>query len=76
MKATLIVEGTVGEAFEQEIEIAEGDRLIFKIDAPARKNEMEEVAKRIQRFFDGASKFLVIDKSISVIRVRTSEEDR
>lgn len=70
MKVNLIVEPEKGEPFEQEIEVAEGDHLIFKIHEPARSDELAEVAKRIQRFFDGGSRFILLPESISIVKVR------
>ena len=70
MKVNLIIEAEKGEPFEQEIEVAEGDHLIFKIAAPARPDEIDEVAKRIQRFFDGGARFILIPPEISILRVR------
>lgn len=75
MKAKLVIEAVNGEPFEQDIEVAAGDHLIFKIHAPARPAELAEIANRIQRFFDGVSGYILLPSEVSVIQVRSADEE-
>lgn len=70
MKVNLIIEPEKGDPFEQEIEVGDGDRLIFRVGAPAGPQEIEMMAERIQEFLAGEAKFLVIPEEVSIIRVR------
>lgn len=75
MKAKLVIEAGAGEPFEQDIEVAPGDRLIFKFEAVANPDEMMRIAaERIQEFFEGKARFILLPHEVSVIRVRAHSE--
>lgn len=70
-KGRLIIE-VEGKAIDREIEIAEGEGLIFKVKN-ARIADLEKIAERISKFLRGEEKFLVISGGeIDIIKLTTT----
>ena len=73
-KGKLIIEHVEGETVEREIEIREGEGLIFKI-RNAKIADLGRLSEEIESFLNGERKFMVISGGdIDIIKIKTEEK--